>query len=117
MTTQRATGPQRPDTGDPTTTEPSGGWPTNPIGYAAAYGDLDDQVPVLFSPVRIETRFTRPVAGQTRSLRVRIYPDQFHLDEHDPRLTAREVAIGEEYWRAWSTARGAHDEAAQTAAR
>ena len=44
-------------------------------------------------PVRIETRFAgTPAAPQ---LLVRLYPDDVHVDHHDPRLTSGEVAAGE----------------------
>jgi hypothetical protein len=53
-----------------------------------AVGDL----PVLLLPVRIETRFF----GE--ELRIRIYPDQIHLDQHEVELTAREEQLGRAYW-------------------
>lgn len=68
---------------------------------------LDSQVPITMLPVRIETRFTgTPAAPQ---LQVRIYPDDAHLDGHDPRLTASEVAAGQKFW---VTTRAADSDAA-----
>lgn len=55
---------------------------------------LDAQIPVAMLPVRIETRF----AGDQRSLAIRIYPDQIHLDAHEPELTDDEVTGGRWYW-------------------
>lgn len=59
----------------------------------AAVAQLSTQHPVLLAPVRIETRF---FPGE---LRVRIFPDVFHVDSHEVRLTAAEQAWGEAYWR------------------
>jgi len=47
-------------------------------------------------PVRIETRFTGTPAAPR--LLVRLYPDDVHVDHHDPRLTKGEVAAGKRYW-------------------
>ncbi len=114
----RAATPAGPLGQVPAPTRPPGWWPTtDAAGHAAAFDALDSQAPVLFSPVRIETRFTSPVTGHTRSLRIRIYPDQFHLDDHDPRVTELEAKVGREYWRAWSTAEANDDPAGRTAAR
>lgn len=85
-------------------------------GPTTEFDQLLGDHPVLFAPVRLETRFTEPGPGGTRHLMVRIYPDQFHVDDHDPRLTDREASIGRGYWKAW---RGAStpDEREQARAR
>lgn len=58
--------------------------------------------PLALLPVRLETRYT---GGE---LLVRIYPDQVHVDAHDPRLSAAEQAAGQEFWRAqWRTGNNA----------
>ncbi|GII97467.1 hypothetical protein [Sinosporangium siamense] len=49
--------------------------------------------PVALLPVRLETRFA---AGNT--LRIRVYPDQIHVDDHEPRLTSAELEAGKRYW-------------------
>jgi hypothetical protein len=85
--------------------------------FLAAFADLRDDIPVLFAPVRVETRFTGANDGAAGRLKVRIYPDQFHINDHDPALTAREVRIGRTYWRAWTEANASADLAGQTAAR
>ncbi|NUU16752.1 hypothetical protein HP550_05755 [Cellulomonas humilata] len=64
--------------------------------------------PLVLLPVRLETRF------RDGSLLVRVYPDQLHVDAHDPRLSAAELAAGEDFWRAqWRT--GTDRERAQRA--
>jgi hypothetical protein len=73
-----------------------------PEGPIERIGQLDAGVPVAFLPMRIETRFRRagtpgqPAAGE---LLVRVYPDALMADDHEPLLTAREVAAGQDYWR------------------
>ena len=69
---------------------------------------LDGRVPVALLPTRIETRF---FDGGSQ-LRVRIYPDQIHVDAHEPELTAAEADSGRTYWRA----RFGADAAAETVA-
>jgi hypothetical protein len=62
---------------------------------AAAVTSLDAQIPVAMLPVRIETRF----APDQQSLAIRIYPDQIHLDAHEPELTDDEREGGQWYWQ------------------
>ncbi|MGV8977822.1 MAG: hypothetical protein ACOH17_07245 [Cellulomonas sp.] len=63
---------------------------------AGVVGRGPDATPVLFLPVRIETRF---VDSPDRSeLWVRIYPDQVQIDGHQPELSADELAAGTSYW-------------------
>ncbi len=59
---------------------------------------MDDGVPFLLLPVRIETRFGG--AGSARELRVRIFPDDIAVALHEKTLTAVEAQAGEDYWRA-----------------
>lgn len=53
---------------------------------------LDDGVPFLLFPVRIETKF----AGD--ELRVRIFPDDIAVAHHEKALTVGEKDAGERYW-------------------
>ncbi len=57
---------------------------------------IDPQLPITMLPVRIETRFAGTAASP--QLQVRLYPDDVHVDRHDPRLTSREVVAGKRYW-------------------
>ena len=57
---------------------------------------IDSQLPITLLPVRIETRFSGTPAAPR--LLVRVYPDDVHIDHHDPRLTASEIAAGQRYW-------------------
>src|SRR5690606_29638878 len=60
-----------------------------------AVSALDGRIPVALLPVRIETRF----GGDRKSLQIRIFPDQIHLDAHEPELTDDERTAGEWYWQ------------------
>ncbi|CAN5538984.1 hypothetical protein BH09ACT7_BH09ACT7_35350 [soil metagenome] len=57
---------------------------------------VDPTVPLLLLPVRIETRSTLDGAA----LRVRIYPDDIHVDGFTEELSDAEVNAGKEYWQA-----------------
>ena len=59
---------------------------------------LDRTLPIALLPVRLETRFHDTAAGV--ELRVRIYPDDIHIDDHEPALTEDEVTLGQTYWTA-----------------
>ena len=64
------------------------------IDPETAVESLDGKVPVALLPVRIETRF----ADANTTLHIRIFPDQVHLDAHEPAFTADERAGAEWYW-------------------
>ena len=49
-----------------------------PAELEARVADLTADVPVALLPVRLEARFVGD------ELRVRIFPDQIHLDSHEP---------------------------------
>ena len=60
---------------------------------------LDGGVPVTLLPVRLETRF----ADANKTLRIRVFPEQVHVDAHEPELTTDELTAAHEYWGArWS---------------
>lgn len=61
-------------------------------------GDADPTVPLVLMPVRIETRYTADRAA----LRVRIFPDDIHIDSLDRGLSDAEREAGVAYWtQAW----------------
>jgi hypothetical protein len=57
-----------------------------------------DGVPLTLLPVRLETRYVGGPEPEPAELRIRVYPDQIHLDAHQVGLTAAEVAAGQVYW-------------------
>jgi hypothetical protein len=61
------------------------------------FAGLDPHVPLVLLPVRLETRFADP---GTDILHVRIFPDDVHIDGHDPALTNAEAALGSAMWAA-----------------
>jgi len=74
---------------------------------------LSPSHPLLLLPVRLETRFAwtdgksrRFDAGRgfTPQLLVRVYPDEIHLDSHEPELTPGEQKAGAEFARAMRAA-------------
>jgi hypothetical protein len=59
-------------------------------------GRLDDGVPFLLLPVRIETRFVN--TGAVPEMLLRIYPDDIAIHTHEETLTGDEVVQGKAYW-------------------
>jgi hypothetical protein len=57
---------------------------------------LDDSLPFLLMPVRIETRFMG--SGSTRELWVRVYPDDIAVHTHEKELSRDDADSGVEYW-------------------
>ncbi|MFE7797448.1 LysM peptidoglycan-binding domain-containing protein [Nocardia sp. NPDC057440] len=60
--------------------------------------------PIALLPVRIETKWT----ADKRGIKVRVYPDDIHIDGFDPALTPGEFAAARKYWQdpgdeAWHT--------------
>jgi hypothetical protein len=67
-----------------------------PDDFSPNVAAIAGNVPIALLPVRIETRFFNAAT----ELRVRIFPDQIHVDAHEPELTAGERDAGMAYWRA-----------------
>ncbi|SFU60500.1 hypothetical protein [Nitrosospira multiformis] len=57
---------------------------------------LDDSLPFLMLPVRVETRFMGSGAG--RELWVRVYPDDIAVHTHEKELSRDDADSGVEYW-------------------
>jgi hypothetical protein len=85
------------------------GLPLSGEDHTEAFAALSDAHPLLLLPVRLETRFFGA------ELKVRIYPDQIHLDEHKAGLTADERRLGETFWRHRLKGATEEDRAAATA--
>ena len=67
--------------------------------------DLDPKFPIIFFPIRIETKYHISEIGgeKTRSLKLRFFPDQVTINNFDPRLTRKEVQDAREYWKTIAT--------------
>jgi hypothetical protein len=79
---------------------------TVPPELAAALAPSD--VPLALLPVRLETRFFVQPDGH-QELRIRVFPDQVHVDSHEPGLSADELTWGRHFWEL--TWRAGDDEA------
>ena len=75
------------------------------------FAALDDGLPLLLLPVRVETRYR--LEAEPPELRIRVYPDQVHIDADTPTPGRVEAALTREFWLAWL---GADDEAERQAA-
>ncbi|HEY5418341.1 MAG TPA: hypothetical protein VIK41_26075 [Gemmatimonadaceae bacterium] len=67
-----------------------------PDDFSPNVAAIAGNIPIALLPVRIETRFFNSAA----ELRVRIFPDQVHVDAHEPELTVGERDLGIAYWQA-----------------
>src|SRR5215468_1683795 len=74
------------------------------VGMQLSFGPAR---PVVLFPVGLETRFF-PQADGSSELRVRVYPDQAHIDSHESGLTADELIWGQHFWE--QTWRAGNDE-------
>ncbi|QSA98822.1 hypothetical protein [Methylococcus sp. EFPC2] len=68
------------------------------LGTDATAGQVATVHPLLLLPVRLETRFAAAPQGGTE-LRVRVYPDDIHVDSHEPGLTEEEESWGRHFWQ------------------
>ncbi|HET9767745.1 MAG TPA: hypothetical protein VFS60_12900 [Thermoanaerobaculia bacterium] len=70
---------------------------------------LDDSLPCLLFPVRMETRFMSVPGG--RELWVRVYPDDIAVHTHEAALTRDEAVAGIRYWTSRAVAATLEDAA------
>jgi hypothetical protein len=75
------------------------------------FAALDAGLPLLLLPVRVETRYR--LDADPPELRIRVYPDQLHIDADTPTPGRVEAALTREFWLEWLRADG---EAARQAA-
>ena len=68
---------------------------------------LSDALPLTLLPVRLETLFTG--TPNPTHLRIRIYPDQIHVNGHDTELSPDEIKIGQRFWTLMKEAGGDPD--------
>lgn len=71
----------------------------NDAASAALFEGLEGDVPIALLPVRLETRYQRGQQG-VAALRIRVYPDDLHVQRHTDQLTAAEQQAGRAYWEA-----------------
>ncbi|MEU8619020.1 hypothetical protein [Streptomyces sp. NPDC048623] len=67
-------------------------------GFAPLLRQVDPEVPLVLLPVRLETRLRLDGPGPDRLL-VRIFPDDIHVESHEPHPTDGEVQQARRYWR------------------
>ncbi|MDR4477261.1 MAG: hypothetical protein R3B11_14825 [Nitrospira sp.] len=68
------------------------------LGTDRLSGTVATTHPLLLFPVRVETRFVARRTGPGTDLLLRVYPDDIHLDSHEPALTEEEERLGKEFW-------------------
>jgi hypothetical protein len=68
------------------------------LGTDRLSGTVATTHPLLLFPVRMETRFAARRTGPGTDLLLRLYPDDIHLDSHEPALTEEEERRGKEFW-------------------
>ena len=71
-------------------------WDTRTAQPPNSFGPIDARIPIALLPVRLETRFVTTAAGKD-ALRIRVYPDDIHVDTHEPGLTEEEARWANEY--------------------
>lgn len=69
------------------------------LGTDRVSGRVATSHPLLLLPIRLETRFMTRSGGAGTELLVRIYPDDIHVDTHEPELTVDEERWGRQYWK------------------
>lgn len=86
------TGPKGGSKGRKTGRKTGGGRRTASPGSLVA--QLSGDRPIALLPVRLETMF----AEQNTVLKIRVFPDAFHVHTFEPELTIPELEAGRQYW-------------------
>ncbi|QOJ36723.1 MAG: hypothetical protein HRU82_17980 [Nitrospira sp.] len=68
------------------------------LGTDRLSGTVATTHPLLLFPVRVEIRFAARRTGPGTDLLLRVYPDDIHLDSHEPALTEEEERRSKEFW-------------------
>jgi hypothetical protein len=68
------------------------------LGTDRLDGTVSTRQPLLLLPVRLETRFVPAPSGSGSELLLRVYPDDVHIDTHEPELTTEEASWGKNFW-------------------
>jgi hypothetical protein len=68
------------------------------------FAGLDAELPLLLLPIRIETRYR--LDAEPPELRIRVFPDQVHIDADTPSPGVVELELTRRFWTEWHTARG-----------
>ena len=69
------------------------------LGTDHAAGTVATTHPLLLLPVRLETRFAPRRTGTGTDLLLRVYPDDIHIDSHEPGVTTEEERWGTQFWQ------------------
>lgn len=68
------------------------------LGTDSLEGTVSTKQPLLLLPVRLETRIAPTQDGPGTELLLRVYPDDVHIDTHEPELTTEEERWGKYFW-------------------
>ena len=77
-------------------------------------GSVSTRQPLILFPVRLETRFVSKGDGGGVDFLIRVYPDDIHIDAHEPELSEEEERWGRQFWQN-TTAAGSDTEAKKRA--
>ena len=69
------------------------------LGTDRLAGTVATSHPLLLLPVRLETRFAPRRTGTGTDLLLRVYPDDIHIDSHEPGVTTEEERWGTQFWQ------------------
>lgn len=69
------------------------------LGTDRLAGTVATSHPLLLLPVRLETRFAPRRTGTGTDLLLRVYPDDIHIDSHEPGVTTEEERWGAQFWQ------------------